>query len=504
MKKITLTSSILLITFCLCHAQSPGSLDNTFGIGGEVQTGFGGMYETAESVVIQSDGKIVVVGSSGKNFPARVGVIALARYNSSDGSLDNTFGSGGIVNMQFVDENFYYGRAAALQSDGKIVVVGHRCDTLTNTICSFVIARYNSNGSLENVWGNLAGMIGKSVALQTDGKIVAAGTSGSGTTLIRYNSIGSYDTGFGSGGIVTTAGGTGNSVAIQSDGKIVVAGGNGDFVTVRYNSDGSLDNTFGSGGIVTTDFGSSSEYCSSIVIQSDGKIVVVGSSDLGGGSSVVALARYESNGNLDNTFGTGGKVTTAAGTEGIWGNSVALQNDGKIVVGGTKSDNTTPGLPQSDFALVMYNSNGSLDNTFGTGGIATSHFYVGDNSLSLALQNDGKIVMAGYTGYTDGPYWEVARYNNAFSLGTEGSADSNELEFEIYPNPSSRIYTLNLKSKTDATKICVTDILGNCLLSKVSENDTNPTIDLLGQPKGIYFVEIVSSSERVMKKIVLE
>jgi uncharacterized delta-60 repeat protein len=504
MKKITLTSAILYFTFCICHAQSTGSLDNTFGTSGIVSTGFGGIYETAESVVIQSDGKIVVAGSSGRESP-RIGVIAIARYNTSDGSLDNTFGVGGIVNTRFVDGNFYYGHSIALQSDGKMVVAGHRADTLTGTVFSFVVARYNSDGSLDNVWGNLSGTA-QSVALQSDGKIVVVGTSGSGIGLIRYNTNSSYDATFGSGGIVTTTVGTncgGNSVAIQSDGKIVVAGGNGNIVVVRYNGDGSLDNTFGSGGIVTTDFGSSSDDGRSIAVQSDGKIVVAGRSD-NGTLGVVALARYNSNGSLDTAFGTGGKVTTFDGSDGMSGNSVVIQSDGKIVVAGNKGDNSTPGLGQSDFALLRYDSNGNLDNTFGTGGIATTHIYVGDDVLSAAIQGDGKIVAAGYTAYTDGPYWEVARFNNTVFTGIEEPSISDELDLKIFPNPSSRIISLSVKNKTAKTKIYVTDALGNCLLNKVCQNETNPTIDLVDQPKGIYFMEIVSDNERVVKKIVLE
>jgi uncharacterized delta-60 repeat protein len=503
MKKITLTSCIFYFTFCICHAQSPGSLDNTFGTNGVVSTGFGGIYETAQSVVIQSDGKIVVAGSSGHEEP-RIGVFAIARYNSSNGSLDNTFGTGGTVNTRFVDENFYNGHAVALQGDGKIVVAGNRVDTTTGTISSFAMARYNSDGSLDNVWGTLTGTA-NSVALQSDGKIVVAGTSGSGIGIIRYNTNCSYDATFGSGGIVTTTVGSschGNSVAIQGDGKIVVAGGNGDFLIVRYNNDGSLDNTFGVGGIITTDFGSSSDDGRSVTIQSDGKIVVAGSSD-NGTLGVVALARYNSNGSLDNTFGAGGKVTTFDGSDGMAGNSVAIQSDGKIVVAGSKNDNSISGLGQSDFAVVMYNSNGSLDNTFGTGGIASTHIYVGDDILSAAIQSDGKIVVAGYTMYTDGPYWEVARFNNNVFSGIE-KPNNNASEIKIFPNPSSGVITLGLKNKTIATKICVTDVLGNCLLNKVCQNEGTPAIDLAGQPKGIYLIEIVSDDERVVKKIVLE
>ena len=156
---------------------------------------------------------------------------------------------------------------------------------------------------------------------------------------------GSLDKTFGSGGKVNTdIGGNqdnGNAVVVQNDGKIVVAGSsttngnNFDCALIRYNTDGSPDNSFGSGGKVVTDFGSNFENFQSLFLQNDGKIIAVGTSIQGTKNSDVILARYNLNGTLDNTFGTGGKVISDFGpNDSNDGNAIAIQNDGKILVGG--------------------------------------------------------------------------------------------------------------------------------------------------------------------------
>jgi uncharacterized delta-60 repeat protein len=203
--------------------------------------------------------------------------------------------------------------------------------------------------------------IAYSVAIQTDGKIVAAGFSRSGGSnddfaLVRYNTNGTLDTTFDSDGKVTTAIGSGadiaQSVAIQTDGKIVAAGysnngSNVDFALVRYNTDGTLDTSFDSDGKVTTDIASDNDFAYSVALQSDGKIVVAGHSD-NGSNEDFALVRYNTDGTLDTSFDSDGKVTTGIGSEDD-AFSVAIQSDGKIVVAGLRSNGNN-----RDFALVRY------------------------------------------------------------------------------------------------------------------------------------------------------
>jgi uncharacterized delta-60 repeat protein len=223
---------------------------------------------------------------------------------------------------------------------------------------------------------------------------------------------GDLDTSFGTGGKVTTAIGsaddTAYSVVLQSDGKIIAVGqsdngANTDFAVVRYNADGSLDTSFDTDGKVTTAIGSSNDNARSVVLQSDGKIVVVGNS----WSSVYdfAVVRYNANGSLDTSFSGDGKVTTqVGGSLSDTAYSVVLQSDGKIIVAGTSD---------SDFAVVRFNADGSLDTSFDTDGKVTTPIGSGtDEAYSVVLQSDGKIIAAGYS--NNGPNnndFAVVRYS---------------------------------------------------------------------------------------------
>jgi uncharacterized delta-60 repeat protein len=340
---------------------APGDLDLSFGSSGKIITPIVSSGDDfAQSVAIQSDGKIVVAGTAfnGTNYD-----FALARYTSA-GVLDNTFGTGGKV-ISPIGPNGDDGFSVAIQSDDKIVVAG----ATFNGGSDFALIRYTSTGALDNTFGTggkvispigLGDDVGRSMAIQSDGKIVVAGYASTGTrdfALARYTSAGVLDNTFGTDGKVLSPIGLsddyGFSVAIQSDGKIVVAGyafngANEDFALARYTSTGALDNTFGTGGKVLSPIGLFNDYGYSVVIQSDGKIVVVGEAS-NGTNNDFALARYTSTGALDNTFGTGGKVLSPIGSSRDTGFSVAIQSDGKIVVVGGASNG-----PSRDFALARY------------------------------------------------------------------------------------------------------------------------------------------------------
>jgi uncharacterized delta-60 repeat protein len=422
--------------FAIVRYNTNGSLDNTFGTNGIVTTTVGASDAGAFSVVIQSDGNILAAGycdtgSDNDDF-------TIIRYNPN-GSLDNTFGTNGIV-ITYLGGSGDVARSLATQSDGKIVAAGFSSN---GSNVDFVIVRYNSNGSLDNTFGTSGIVVtpigpsddvANSIAIQSDGKITAAGYSDDGSddydfAIVRYNSNGSLDNTFGTNGIVTTSVGVStayaNSIAIQSDGKIVAAGysDNGsdddDFTIIRYNPNGSLDNTFGTNGIVTTPVGASGDFAYSIAIQSDGKILAAGYF-YNGSNYDFAIVRYNPNGSLDNTFGTNGIVTTSIGADYDYSYSVAIQSDGKILAAGYSYNGS-----DYDFAIVRYNSNGSLDYTFGTYGIITTPVgALSDYARSIAIQSDGKIAAAGY--YYNGSDYDFAivRYNSDGSLdntfGTNG------------------------------------------------------------------------------------
>jgi uncharacterized delta-60 repeat protein len=409
--RLALLALAMMLAPTLSSAQTaPSVLDASFGTGGKVTADFGG------PVALQQDGKIVAAGRG------------LARFNPN-GTLDNTFGTGGKTTIDVPAST------VAIQMDGKIVTAGTVVNPSTS-IADFALARYNPNGTLDTSFGaggkvttDFSGVSANaySIALQRDGKIVVAGVAnidgGEDFALARYNPNGSPDLGFGTDGKVTTDFGLAEqgfsytewgSVAIQGDGKIVVAGrayisSTGfDLALARYNPNGTLDTSFGTGGKVTTDFGTNYDGAFSLALQQDGKIIVAGQAV--GRALDFLLVRYNTNGTLDNTFGTGGKVLTDfAGSDAAF--SVAIRSDGKIVAAGRSFVFSTGNY---DFAVARYNSNGTLDTSFGTGGKVTTDFLGDDdNAFTVVVQPDGKAVVAGSA--FDNSTWTyvfaMARYN---------------------------------------------------------------------------------------------
>ena len=234
-----------------------------------------------------------------------------------------------------------------------------------------------------------------------------------------WAAAGELDTTFDTDGKVTTSIGSGddyvNSVVLQSDGKIVAAGysyngSNYDFAIVRYNTDGSLDTTFDTDGKVTTPIASGDDRAYSVVLQSDGKIVAAGYS-YNGSDNDFAIVRYNTDGSLDTTFDTDGKVTTPIGSRSDTAYGVVLQSDGKIVAAGYSFNGS-----DNDFAIVRYNTNGSLDTTFGTGGKVTTPIGSGNEEAnSVVLQSDGKIVVAGSSVNGSNYDFAVVRYTISVS-----------------------------------------------------------------------------------------
>ena len=366
---------------------APGDLDTSFGTGGKVTTGFSLGNGMAYSVAIQADGKIVAAGIAGSDF-------ALARYNS-DGSLDTSFGTGGKVTTDFGPLGSG-ASSVAIQADGKIVAAGSAGSDFfaTGKLGSdFALVRYNTDGSLDTSFGTGGKVathsegcsnappyflapcysVAYSVAILADGNILLVGRTTDGNTPFEmgvswgfglYSPAGNTYFVGGSDFAISPAARympseypTAYSIATQADGKIVVAGhavgSMNDFALIRMNYKGSYfsdDTTFGTGGKVTTDFASSDEQAYSVAIQADGKIVAAGSASVSGALSDFALARYNSDGSLDTTFGTGGKVTTDFGF-GDEAHSVAIQADGKIVAAGF-TFNMNTGL--FEFALARY------------------------------------------------------------------------------------------------------------------------------------------------------
>ena len=416
--------SLILATGVFGQTAS-GNLDPTFGSGGTVRTDFSGNIDRANTVAIQPDGKIVAAGSSFSNAKT-VEDFIVARYNTN-GSLDKRFGSNGKITTDFF-RNVDQVNALAIQPDGKIVVAGFaQLAGAGGTPRVFALARYTSDGRVDSSFGNGGSLTtsfggtfaaASAIMLQPDGKIVVAGTadfnprvpnSGLDFALARYLANGSLDASFGDAGkVVFDFFGSfdqANAAALQPDGKIIVVGSasydsvNRDigFSLTRFNPDGSTDFGFATGGKQITDFFNAGAKANAIVLQADGKFVVAGTASDSATRPVAtdfALARYNSDGSLDPTFGIGGETSVPfSDSAAEQANALAIAPDGKIIVAGSafKTFATPP-----DFALRRYNSDGSIDTTFGAGGAVTTDFAGGtDNAQALAIQPNGNVVVAG-------------------------------------------------------------------------------------------------------------
>lgn len=377
--------------FAVARFLPDGNLDSTFGSNGKVTTDFGNT-DYANAIVVQPNGKIIVAGYTLKSYD-----FAMVRYNI-DGSLDTTFGNLGKVTTDFGDVD--YGNAAALQPDGKIIVAG---DSVTSNYFDFSLARYNPDGSLDDSFGS-GGKVttdinnhsydsATSVAIQADGKIVISGITDDTTVhfaLVRYNPDGSLDSSFGSSGMVVTDFSTNGYAYAMTifNGKIIVAGNTffnsrNHIAITRYEPNGNLDTTFGNHGLVITDFGLDF-WVHAVTVQPGGEIIIAGASMVTEICKDFALERYKPDGSLDTSFGTDAKVTTDFYGMDDCAYSLALQPDGKIVAGG---------YALSDFALARYNNDSSSFsynpkgqfNYLAAGEVATDTFsYMVANSVLTA------------------------------------------------------------------------------------------------------------------------
>lgn len=472
--------------FGLARFNSNGTPDKSFGLNGMQTTSFSGISDDLTALALQEDGKIVAVGRSYDYYGDK---IVMARYNS-DGSPDNSFSEDGKQSTTI--SGYDAATAVTLQKDGKIVVAGYSNYSGTYT---FTVVRYTANGNPDSSfagngiftfatgWYNVA----NSIVVQNDGKIVVGGFSlnssnGMRFTIVRLLENGMPDSSFSSDGAVIDDFGALESfisdMAVQNDGKLLVAGFTGqsdyrDFIVVRYNADGTRDNSFSDDGFllpgvnagdaspfaeaksmallpdgkimvagfctsprqyavvrinpngskdnsfdgdgILKDYkaGGQSEYDASAV-QPDGKLVTAGQASASNrGKMVVIVARYTTDGSFDRKFSGDGKVSIDFPYPSVNARALAIQQDGKIVVAGTAYNGSN-----TDFMVLRLTRDGILDTSFGNNGIQMSDFGGYDEAYSLAIQPDGKILLAGTASNSQGAMFALARYN------TDGSPDN--------------------------------------------------------------------------------
>jgi uncharacterized delta-60 repeat protein len=361
-------------------------------------------------------------------YQAFLPVVVLDSFVPSRGVLDPSFGEDGIVSTNFGPYAVAAINDLALQPDGKIVAAGHT-EVTDYYNFNFTLARYNLDGSLDGSFGEGGSVMtditfydsAEAVVIQPDGKILAAGLALDIETylidavlLVRYHPDGSLDAGFGDGGLVLSDfGSTGRArdLALQQDGKILVVGESGDdFLLARYTPDGLLDASFDGDGWVTAGFSQEEDYATSLLVQPDGRILVGGVARPGG-SWYYALARYNMDGSLDPSFdGDGTRIVTEMQCGYVHSHTLALQPDGKMIVVCNSADT-------SDFILARINPDGSLDAGFGEAGLVRTDWGGLESPTCLALQPDGKIIAAGFvTAHGSGYSFILARYHPDGSL----------------------------------------------------------------------------------------
>jgi uncharacterized delta-60 repeat protein len=367
-----------------------------------------------------------------------------ARLLLSNGGLDAAFGTGGEVTTDlFGDSDFAYSVVAL--SGGKVLVAGQATKPAGTDVA---LLQYNSSGALDSALGAGGKIISDlgsdsdgafAMAVQSDGKIVVAGPINGGIAtsfdfgIARYNANGSMDSLFGNGGeIITDFAGDFDQaygVVIQADGKIVVSGtatvgGQSRFGVARYTASGQLDASYGVGGKVTTGFASADAEPFAIALQANGKVVLAGYAfDFNRQESDIAMARYNTDGTLDAGFGTGGKVVADLGSTDDMIRSLAIQSDGRIVAAGLSGGN---------FAVTRYTSSGMVDGGFGTSGVARIDFAGGaDAAAAVVLDSQGRILVAGQAANaTGGNDFGVARLTTAGILdATFGSGGKVTIDF---------------------------------------------------------------------------
>jgi uncharacterized delta-60 repeat protein len=354
----------------------PGDADRTFGRAGVATVSFGYPDSSATSVAIQPNGRIVAAGITGTGRRLLIAVTRLRR----DGRLDRSFGGDGRVTTRLPDRQCVSARDVALQPDGKIVLVGR------------------------------------------------SGCSGGRFAVVRYRRDGRLDPSFGHGGMVTTRPSPDRcpaeayAVALQRDGRLIVVGKGGcrpGFAVARYTADGRLDRSFSGDGRVITRFSSSQDFAFDVAVQTDGAILVAGTAGYDSGDfGEFALARYRPDGQLDPSFGTGGKVAHSFAGEQACGPAEAyamgLGPDGRIVLAGWA------GCGHLYFAVARYLGTGALDPSFGADGRVATEFYrdgCSERVFDLAIQRDARIVVAGVAGCRrPSPGFALARFQPDGSL----------------------------------------------------------------------------------------
>lgn len=493
-------------------------LDSLFSDDGISLTNLGN-FEGAWSVFSTNENKIIVSGWSKLSTESPEDIL-LMRFNN-DGSIDRTFKSGNIISVEeFTWESSY---ASIEQKDGKILIAGRFYNGLN---WDFMLARFYADGRLDSSFAQNGFAIidissddrAFSIDLQNDDKIIIAGFVNINNwdfAVLRFNSNGLLDNTFGNNGIVINDFDGDIDVAFsiktQSDSKIIACGwtfanASWNFAIIRYNSDGSLDQNFGNKGIVITDVDNVYNTSHSIAIQEDGKYVVTGYRYFRERLDTdILLVRYNSDGSIDQSFGVNGFVTKDINRNEDFAWDVIIQSDERILVTGyTKSDSS------KNVVTLRFNNNGQIDSTFGDSGvIITSIFGFDEEGRHLALQNDGKILVTGYSFNGVDQDLFILRINPDGNILPVPQVDSTLTNLsQNYPNPftTKTLIPLNLH-ETSYVTLKVYNALGEEVSSLIDEVKVAGNYTVLFEKSnlssGIYLYQLITKNYSQAKKMLI-
>ncbi len=502
---------VLLLTASYTMLAQDGILDDTFGDDGRVVWNYGSGFENAADIIIQDDGKLIVIGSATETNTK----VMAARFNA-DGSVDDTFGYNNGMALIEVVQGVNYGIKGAFQSDGRIIIGARTGDGVYN---DFTCIRLNSDGLLDNTFAT-NGIFNISLGTSTeelndikvlpDNKILLAGSAGDtdvneNFALVKLNADGTLDNSFGDNGIVVHDV-TGKfdrikAIAVMSSGDILGAGAVWEETRVltsslvRFNSDGSIDESFGTNGVISITPGPAASFFNDVEILPDGSILAAGVLDYNSQYDFMA-ARFNSDGTLDSQFGEEGVFATLDADISRYLSSMQAQSDGKLVLIGHEGT-----WPESDFSLLRLTPNGTPDNSFGSNGYVVTDFFNGyDYTTGSVLQPDGKLVACGSADNNGDYNLAMARYISGTGVGIEEQKEIL-VSLEVYPNPASSDITINFELEENAiVTVGLYDVSGRvvkvlCPAKLYQAGQNTVAAKIMDIKQGVYFLQITSDKK---------
>lgn len=514
MKKITILFSLLFVHYALLSQE--GELDISFNGDGKFIHEDKGSDEEAYGVALQGDGKILFVGPSGGSGWSETSVFRL----DVNGNPDPKFGSQGQVITDFGLDNVY-GRSVAVQADGKILVAGYAENGDDNGVG---IQRLLDNGTPDFSFGDSSvvffPMDGFShyfnyVGVQPSGKIIVGGRysdNGNRPVLLRFNSNGMPDYGFGDSAVAVIVNPTStiyiNKYVMKTTGEIVGVGetyinSQLTFALVQFTEDGLPDSKFGSQGVLIVNF-TERASAKGVAVQADGKVVAAGSVEDGNGTDNFALVRVLPDGILDQTFGVNGKASAALLNDDATASAVAILGDGKIIIAGTAE-----GIWHRDFAVARFSTIGKLDKSFSLDGYSTKNMGTGDDYVHNAvLQPNGRFVVAGASNNTYSSGSSSSSYDFAVArfLGGEntfGEFENDLGEISVYPNPASSVLNIEMEDQFTDYDLVLVDVTGKVFAQESRRGSAILDVSVLNS--GLYILKVYENGNlRGSRKVMVE